>query len=162
MQIVIRPKLSPDSAASPARTRNRTPKHSSKWSGENLGAARDQTSAKLFEEWRHISSRIRAGRSMMLDSKERTIGSNGTRFKRGISHVLWTDGVFESSGLKKKSISCKSVQNRRSNTGFDSLEASISTESKRKARDSQGTRPVLQKTRQAPLEDDLCFSRDIE
>lgn len=99
---------------------------------------------------------------MVLDSKERTIGSNGTRLKRGISHVLWTDGVFESSGLKNKSISSKSVQNRRSNTGFDSLDTSISTESKRKERNSQGTRPVLQKTRQAPLEDDLCFSRDIK
>jgi len=102
VQIVVRPEFSTDSVVSLTKTRNRAPKHSSKWSGENLGAARDQTSAKLFEEVRQSSSRTRAGRSMELDSKERTIGSNGTRFKRGISHVLWMDRVFESSGFKKK------------------------------------------------------------
>ena len=132
MQTVVRPELSPDHTAFLTKTRKMAPKHSSRVSGENFGAARVQTSARHFDERRYSSSRFCVGRSMELDSNKRSIGSSGTRFKSGINHVLWTDLVFECSGLKNKSISCRSVQNRRSKTGFDSLGSFISSRSKEK------------------------------
>jgi hypothetical protein len=102
------------------------------------------------------------GRFRELDNKENTIGSRGTRFKSGISQVLWTSPVFELSGLKEKSMSCKSTQNRRSRTGFDSLGSLMSTRNKGNTRHPRVTCPTLQQTRQRPLEDDLCLSRDME
>jgi hypothetical protein len=143
VQIVVRPEFSPDPTASLTKTRKTAPKHSSRLSGENFGAARVQTSARHFDEWRYSSSRFCAGRSRELDSNKRSIGSSGTRFKSGINHVLWTVLVFEFSGLKNKSTSCRSVQNRRSKTGFDSLGSYISSRKQRKPRHSRVTCSVL-------------------
>jgi hypothetical protein len=122
LQIAIRPRLSPDPAVSPCKTRNVDPKHSIKLSSENFGAARDQMSARDLEDWRYSSSRFSAGRVRVLDTKEETIGSSGTRFKRGINQALRVNPVFGLFEFKVTSIVCTSVQNRRSKTGFDSLE----------------------------------------
>jgi hypothetical protein len=124
VQIATRPRFSPDPAASSSKTRNIDPKHSSKLSSENFGAARDQTSERDLEDRKYISSRLCAGRFKELDSKERTIGSSGTRFKRGINQALWANPVFELLELlelEDKSMLCRRAQKRRSKTGFDSL-----------------------------------------
>jgi hypothetical protein len=121
VQIAIKPGFSPDPAASPSKTRNIDPKHSSKLSRENFGAARDQTSVRHLEDRRNTSSRLCAGKFRELDSKEKTIGSSGTRFKRGSNQALRANPVFELFELKDKSMLCRSVQKRKSKTGFDSL-----------------------------------------
>ena len=121
MQVTIRPGFSPVSAASLSKARNIDPKHSSKLSSENFGAARDQTNARDLEDSRYTSCRFCAGRFRQLDSKEKTIGSSGTRFKRGVNQALRTNPVFELLELKDESMLCRSIQKRRSKTGFDSL-----------------------------------------
>src|ERR1700735_295847 len=86
-QISNSPETSPD-AASFSITRSTAPKQSSKASSANFGAARDQRHGRDLEDWRYSSSFLCVGRFRELDNRERTIGNNGTRFKRGRSHVL--------------------------------------------------------------------------
>lgn len=164
MQIATRPGFWADPTASPSKTRNIDPKHSSKLSSENFGAARDQTSASDLEDWRYTSSRFCAGRFRELDSKEITMGSSGTRFKSGINQALRANPAFELLDLepKDKSMLCRSTQNRRSKTGFDSLGSSMRINNEGKARNSRRTCSVFQKTRQTPFKDNFCFSRDME
>ena len=90
------------------------------------------------------------------------MGSSGTRFKSGINQALRANPAFELLELKDKSMLCRSIQNRRSKTGFDSLGSSMRINNKGKARNSRRTCSVFQKTRQTPLKDNFCFSRDME
>src|SRR5579859_1026355 len=92
-QISNSPETSPDAVAR-SITRRTAPKQSSKASSANFGAARDQRNVRDLEDWRYSSSLLYAGRCRELDNRERTIGNNGTRFKRGRSHVLPMDAVL--------------------------------------------------------------------
>ena len=81
-QISSSPETSPG-AVSFSITRSTAPKQSSNASSANFGAERDQRDARDLEDWRYSSYLLGAGRFRELDSRERTIGNNGTRFKRG-------------------------------------------------------------------------------
>ena len=108
-QISNSPETSPDAAAS-SITRSIAPKQSSKASGANFGAARDQRNARDLEDWRYSSSLLCAGRHRELDNRERTIGNNGTRFKRGRSHVLPMDAILELSEFTDRHTACRRFQ----------------------------------------------------
>jgi hypothetical protein len=127
MHISTRPVVPPDWAVSSLNTLSIAPKHSSRLSGENFGEARDQTSASDFEQGKYSSSRFCKGKLGELDNTERTIGSNGTRFKRVVSHVALPELAFEPLVLTDISISCMSFQYRTSKTGFDVLQSLLRT-----------------------------------
>lgn len=95
-QISNSPETSAD-AVPFSMARSRAPKQSSKASSANFGAAKDQRNARDLEDWRYSSSLFCAGRCRELDNRERTIGNNGTRFKRGRRHVLPMEAVLELS-----------------------------------------------------------------
>ena len=81
-QISSSPETSPG-AVSFSITRSTAPKQSSNASSANFGAERYQRNARDLEDWRYSSSLLGAGRFRELDNRERTMGNNGTRFKRG-------------------------------------------------------------------------------